>query len=388
MGSARLVGILALAAIVLSVACGGSKQNTGRAPQAPGVTVAVAEQQAVPIVIEAIGNAQPYRVVQIKSMVDGQIVKVLLEQGQDVKAGQLLFQLDKRPFQAALDQALGKLAQDKANAAFNQAQAARDKALEQAGVIAPEVSQQQQALAQASLAAVQADEAAVENARVNLGYTDIKAPISARAGAIMVNLGNLVKANDANPLTTLNQITPLYVQFNVPEAQLPEVRAKGIGRVQVKAAAPNAPAGSTGTLTFVDNAVDATTGTIKLMATFPNQDRKLWPGEFLQVQLLLGTEAHATVVPASAVQTGPQGKYVYVVQQDGTAVMRPINSPRTYRQLAVIESGVNPGDKVIVEGHIKVIPNGKVEVVRTVPVTAAPEQVAQQTASAETGGRQ
>lgn len=375
-------------AVVSSVACGSKKQNT-RGPAAPGVTVAVAEQQAVPISIEAIGNAQPYRMVQIKSLVDGQITRVLFQQGQDVQAGQLLFQLDKRPFQAALDQALGKLAQDKANAAFNQAQAARDKALAQAGVIAPQVLQQQEALAQSSVAAVHADEAAVEDARVRLGYTDIKAPISARAGAILVNLGNLVKANDTNPLTTLNQITPLYVQFNVPEAQLPQVQVKGIARVRVKAAPPNASAAaSTGTLSFVDNAVDATTGTIKLMATFPNQDRQLWPGEFLKVQILLGSEPHAVVVPASALQTGPQGKYVYVVQQDGTAVMRSVNSSRTYRQLAVIENGVNAGDRVIVEGQIKVIPNGKVEVVRTVPVTAAPEQVAQQTAGADTGGRQ
>jgi len=388
---ARKLSGLTLAAIivfsVLLVACGGSKQPAGAAePPAPGVTVAVAEQRSVPIQITAIGNAQPYRSVQLKSMVDGQISRVLLRQGEDVRAGQLLFQLDKRPFQAALDQALGKLSQDKATAAYNQAEAARDRALAQAGVIAPQVLQQQEALAQSSAAAVQADQAAVETARVNLGYTDIRAPIDGRAGAILVNLGNLVKANDTNPLTTLNQISPMYVQFAIPEAQLPAVRAKEIGRLPVKASPPNSNTGSAGTLTFIDNAVDATTGTIKLMATFPNRDRQLWPGEFLNVVMQLGVEAHATVVPAAALQTGPEGKYVYVVQADGTAVMRPVNAPRTYRQLAVIASGIKPGDKVIVEGQIKVVPNGKVNVVRTVPVTPAPEQVAEQTASA--GGPQ
>jgi multidrug efflux system membrane fusion protein len=382
---------MALAAIVvlslLSLACGGNKQAAAAGqPPAPGVTVAVAEQQPVPLRIAAIGNAQPYRSVQLKSMVDGQISRVLLQQGEDVRAGQLLFQLDKRPFQAALDQARGKLAQDKATAAYNQAEAARDRALAQAGVIAPQVLQQQEALAQSSAAAVQADQAAVEAAKVNLGYTDIRAPIDGRAGAILVNLGNLVKANDVNSLTTLNQISPMYVQFAIPEAQLPAVRAKGIGRLPVKASPPNSNTGSKGTLTFIDNAVDATTGTIKLMATFPNRDRQLWPGEFLNVEMQLGIQPRATVVPAAALQTGPEGKYVYVVQADGTAVMRPVNSPRTYRQLAVIENGIEPGDKVIVEGQIKVVPNGKVNVVRTVPVTPAPEQVTEQTASA--GGLQ
>ncbi len=344
---------------------------------APTVTVAVAKQEPVPNTIAAIGNAEPYRTVQLKSMVDGQITRVLLRQGQDVHAGELLFQLDKRPFQAALDQALGKLAQDKATAAYNRAETNRDQALAQSGVIAPQVLQQQQALAQASAAAVQADEAAVETARVNLGYTDIRAPIDARAGAILVNLGNLVKANDTNPLTTLNQVTPLYVQFNIPESQLAAVRAGGIGRLPVEAFVPDNPKPSPGTLTFVDNAVDASTGTVKLMATFPNRDRRLWPGQFVNVQLMLGVDRHATVVPATAVQTGQQGKYVYVVQPDGTAVVRPVNSLRTYQQLAVIDSGIQPGERVIVAGQIKVIPNSKVQVGKVVPVMPAPAEVAE-----------
>ncbi len=354
----------------------------------PYVTVAVAQQQPVPITIDAIGNAQAYRTVQIKSLVDGQISKVLMRQGQDVHEGELLFELDKRPFKAALDQALGKLAQDKATAAYNQAEAKRDEALEKAGVIASQVYQQQEALSESSSATVQADEAAVETARVNLGYTEIRAPIDGRAGAILVNVGNLVQANGTNPLAILNQIIPIYVQFNIPEGQLEDVRAKGISKLKVEASAPNSSRQSTGTLTFINNTVDTNTGTVQLMGTFPNRDEGLWPGEFLNVQLHLGTDEHAIVIPSAAVQTGPQGKYVYVVQQDGTAVVRAVNTAQNYLQMAVIASGVQPGDRVIVSGQIKVIPNTKVQVASTVPAVPAPEQAATKETPASSGRSQ
>jgi membrane fusion protein, multidrug efflux system len=374
----------------LLVACGSKGQvasGTEKGPPPASVTVSDVTQRAVPIEVHAIGNAQPYRTVQVKSMVDGQIDRVLLQQGQDVRAGQLLFQLDKRPFQAALDQALGKLAQDKASAAYNETMAKKDENLVREGVIAVQVAQQQAALANSDAAAVQADQAAVEAARVNLGYTDIKAPITSRAGAILVNLGNLVKANDTNAITTLNEIQPLYVQFSIPEADLPAVRAKGgVGHLQVRAYPPNDSKPSLGTLTFIDNAVDATTGTIKLMGTFANTDRRLWPGEFLNVQLMLGVDPHAVVVSAKAVQSGQQGQYVYVVRPDNTAVMQPVTSPRTYQQLAVIESGLKPGERVIVDGQIQVVPNSKVNVVRMEPAEPSTEQVAQQNAVDVSGG--
>jgi membrane fusion protein, multidrug efflux system len=371
-----VVIMLVLSTTSLFVACGGKQQQTTARPAFPAapVTVAVAGQAAVPVELNAIGNAQAYRTVQVKSMVDGQIERVLFKQGDDVHAGQLLFQLDKRPFQAALDQALGKLAQDEATAANSRAQAARDDALLKAGVLAPQDAQAQEAQAAAYTAAVQADKAAVETARVNLGYTDIRAPISGRAGAILVNLGNLVKANDANPLTTLNQVTPIYVAFNIPEAQLPSVRARAQAGLQVQTFVPNDVRPELGTLSFIDNSVDQTTGTIKLMGTFRNQDRRLWPGQFFNVRLVLGTDRHAIVVPASAVQNGESGKYIYVVQSDGTAVMQPVTSSRTYLQLAVIDKGIKQGQQVIVDGQYRVIPNSKVQVVRTVPVT--PKQVA------------
>jgi len=386
-GAKRILFLYApLLALLALAGCGTKKQAAPAAanePPAASVTVAEAAQRSVPLEVTAIGNAQPYRTVQLKSMVDGQISRVLLQQGQEVHADQLLFQLDKRPFEAALNQALGKLAQDKATAAYNATTAKKYNALAQEGVVAQQVAQQQQALATSNEAAVQADKAAVETAKVNLGYTDIRAPITARAGAILVNLGNLVKANDTNPLTTLNQVQPIYVQFSIPEAQLAAVRANGgVGHLKVRAFPPNTQQSALGTLTFINNTVDPTTGTISLMATFPNQESRLWPGEFLNVQLMLGVEPHATVVPAKAVQTGQQGQYVYVVRPDNTAVVQPVVSPRTYDQLAVIQSGVKAGERVIVDGQIQVVPNSKVNVVRTVPVVPSQTDQVAETAQA------
>lgn len=376
-----------LLCLALAIAgCGSGSSNGSNSVHAAGaaapqVTVSVAVEQAVPIEIQAIGNAQAYRAVQVKSMVDGQIDRVLLKQGDYVHAGQLMFELDKRPFQAALDQAIGNQAKDQATAANNQANSQRAQALLKEGVLAVQDAQTTESAAQASLAAVQADKAAEQTARVNLSYAEIRAPIEGRAGEILINLGNLVKANDTNPLTTINQIEPIYVSFNVPEADLAAVRAGGLGKMPVQAAQPNSKQSETGTLTFIDNAVDATTGTIKLLATFPNHDRQLWPGEFLNLTLQVGVDQHAVIVPAAAIQTGPNGKFVYTVQADGSANVTPVNSTRTYKQLAVVQSGLKAGDKVIVDGQMGVVPNNKVNVVKTVAATATAEQTPQSSAA-------
>lgn len=376
----RAAGIGAMAALLLlSLGCGSKKQQNAAmaAPPAAPVTVASAEQKAIPVELRAIGTAQAYRTVDVKSQVNGQIEKVLFRQGDYVKTGQTLFQLDKRPFKAALDQAVGNLAKDKANAVDQRAQANRDNALLKAQVVAAQVAEQQEAAAQSALAAVQADQAAVETARVNLSYTDIKAPIDGRAGAILVNVGNVVQPNATNALTVINQISPIYVQFSIPEAQLTEIRQHKAGTLKVTALPPNQSTGPTGKLTFVNNAVDTTTGTIQLMATFQNHDGVLWPGEFLNIELQLGVEPKAVVIPDVAVQTSQQGNYVYVVEQDGTAKMQPVTTAFTYRGLAVISSGVTPGEKVIVNGQIRVIPNSKVQIVKTVPTEIGPPEVSQ-----------
>lgn len=379
-GGQRLLGFAALTLFFLS-GCG--KQNSASANSgpagmpAPPVTVAKAVQMPIPIEVNAIGNVQPYRTVAVKSMVDGQLVKVLVEQGQDVRAGQLLFELDKKPFEAVLQQAQGNLDKSIATANNSRAQANRYAALLKEGVIASQVAEEQEAQAKSDAAAVETARAAVQTAKVNLAYTEIHAPIDGRCGAILVNLGNNVKANDVNPLITINQITPIYVQFPVPEAQLQAVRARATKGLQVRALFPNDPNPATGTLTFIDNAVDPTTGTIKLMGTFQNRDRRLWPGAFVNVQLVLGAQQNAIVVPAVAVQSSQQGNYVFVVKPDGTATMQPVPAPRTYRQLAVIAQGVQPGEAVVVDGIYRVIPNAKVDVTKTVPVTAGPQEAVQ-----------
>jgi multidrug efflux system membrane fusion protein len=386
--------VAAVSALLVAAGCDSNQQKSKTAlavgPPPPPVTVALAKQENVPIEIHAIGTGQPYRTVDVKPQVNGQIQSVLFHQGDFVRKGQILFQLDKRPFQAALDQALGNLAKDKANAADQRAQANRDNALYKAGVIALQLAQQQEAQAQSAAAAVQADEAAVETARVNLSYTDIKAPIDGMAGAILVNIGNVVQANSSNPLTIINQISPMYVQFSIPEGQLPNVQKYRLGTLDVQAYPPNQPTAAEGKLTFINNTVDPTTGTIQLMGTFPNTNRVLWPGEFLNVVLQLGTESNAVVVPADAVQTGQQGNYVFVVQPNGTAAMKPVKTSRDYRGLAVIQSGVVPGEKVIVNGQIKVIPNGQVNVVKTIPTVRGREQTDQpgsnQAVEAQNGG--
>ena|SRR5579884_863085 len=380
--------LLAAAMLLALLACGRNSASANSGPPAmpaAPVNVAIAAQQPIPIELDAIGNVQAYNTVQVRSMVDGVLQRVLVQQGQDVRAGQLLFELDKRPFEATLAQAKGILAKDEANARNDQVNAERYQMLMKEGVLAPQAAEQQTTQAQAGAAAVQADRAAVQTATVNLGYTDIRSPIDGRAGAILINLGNNVKANDVNPLITINQVMPIYVQFTIPEAQLAAVRAGSGKGLQVRAFVPNDSTPAVGTLTFIDNAVDPTTGTIRLMGTFQNRDRRLWPGQFVNVQLMLGTDQHATVVPSIAVQSSQQGSYVFTVKPDGTAAMQPVTVARTYRQLSVIGSGVAPGDAVVVDGMYRVIPNAKVSITKTVPVDAGPAQLAQTPAAGTAG---
>jgi multidrug efflux system membrane fusion protein len=323
--------------------------------------------------VSAIGNVEAIKSVQVRSMVSGQIEGVHFKEGQDVSQGQLLFTLDKRPFQAVLEQATGQLKRDQATAQNNQMQATRYTSLEQQGVISREVADQQRTQAQSTSAAVAADQAAVDAAKVQLLYTDIKAPISGRAGAILINLGNLVKANDTPYLVQINQIAPIYVTFSVPENQLEQIRALAPHHLKVMAYSKGTRAsGVEGTLTFIDNGVDPTTGTVKLKATFANQDRRLWPGEYVDVVMDLSTVRNAVVVPTKAIQSGQQGQYVYVVSAQNTAESRVVVTGGAYQDLMIVTQGVAPGDKVIVEGQMRVAPNSKVAVQRTVPTGGSP----------------
>lgn len=396
MKAARYTLILSIFALMCLLAGCANKQTAqaaapgGGRPPAP-VIVSTVEQRDVPVQITAIGNVEAYQTVQIRSQVNGQIEKIYFREGEDVRQGQLLYSLDKRPFQAALEQAQGMLKRDEAQAANAKLEADRYTDLEGQGVISREQADLQRTQASSNSAAVYADKAAVDAAKVQLQYTDISAPIDARTGALMINVGNLVKANDTPFLVQLNQITPIYVTFTVPEIRLAEVRqfvAKGL-KVLVY------PKGQTvnpqeGLLTFIDNGVDPQTGTVKLKATFQNRDKRLWPGEFVNVVLNLSTVHNAITVPTKAVQSGQQGDYVFVVTKDGTADPRQVTSIGTYQNLTLVKGSLNSGDTVIVDGQLRVAPNAKVMIQSSLPPNAVVGSGinSSDTATGTTGGGQ
>jgi membrane fusion protein, multidrug efflux system len=365
--------VFPLAATFLLSSCGKKEQGqaaqpaTGR-PAAP-VVVASVEQQDIPVQIHAIGNVEAYQTVFIRSQVNGQIQKIFFKEGDDVREGQPLFQLDKRPFQAELERAAGQLKRDQAQGENSRLQAERYSDLEKQGIVAHEQADQLRAQAKAESAAVEADKAALEAARVQLQYTDILAPINARAGVLMINLGNLVKANDTPYLVQLNQVTPIYVTFSVPEGNLDRVRQRyASGQLKVLAL-PKGQADHPveGKLTFIDNGVDTTTGMFKLKGTFQNRNRRLWPGQFVDVALELSTQKNAIVVPTKAIQNGQQGDYVYVIRADSTAESRAVKLVGTYQNLTLISDGLKAGEQVVVNGHMRVVPNSKVVVQSTIP---------------------
>ena len=361
-----LVVAVIFAAALLSISCSDIKTQTAAAsgrPPAP-VVVATSEQRDIPIQVNAIGNVEAYQTVQIRSQVNGQIDQILFREGQDVHQGQLLVRLDKRPLQADLDKAIGQQKRDEAQAANSRLQAERYSALEKQGVVSREQADQVRTQAKADASVVEADKAAVEAARVQLQYTDIYSPLDARTGNLMMNRGNLIKANDTPYLVQLNQISPIYVTFTVPESVLGEVREYSLSRKLTVFAYPKEEHGkpAEGYLSFIDNGVDTSTGTVKLKATFENKDRRLWPGEFVDTVLQLSVRKNAIVVPTKAVQTGQQGEYVYVVTAQDIAESRPVKTAGTYQDLTVVSTGLKPGERVIVGGHLRVAPNAKVVV--------------------------
>ena len=381
-----LILFILLTAFLFLSGCGNKGQvqmagGAGNRPAAP-VVVAGVEYRDIPVQIQAIGNVEAYQTVQIRSQVGGQIQRIFFKEGEDVRQGQLLFQLDKRPFQADLEKAIGQLKHDQAQEEHSRVQAERYSDLEKDGIVSHEQADQMRSQAKADASAVEADRAAVEAAHVQLQYTDIVAPINARAGTLMINLGNLVKANDTPYLVQLNQVTPIYVTFSVPEANLDRVRRHFTsGQLKVltypKGQSEN-PA--EGRLTFIDNGVDTTTGMFKLKGTYQNKDRRLWPGQYVDVALELSTQKNAVVVPTKAIQSGQQGEYVYVVRTDSTAESRPVKTEGTYQNLTLISDGLKAGEHVIVNGQLRVAPNAKVMVQEMLPGA--------QTATVPTGGGQ
>jgi membrane fusion protein, multidrug efflux system len=336
--------------------------------ESPAIPVVVAEvtAQSVPLKVQAIGNVEVQATVSIKSRLDGQIVKVGFSDGQDVTKGQLLFEIDARPLQAQLQQAQATLARDRAQLERARAQEERYKDLLQKGFVSQDAYAQFHTNVDTAAATAKASESAVENARLQTEYALIRSPITGRAGKILIQQGNLVKANDTVSLVVINQISPIYVSFAVPEQYLGLVRKyMAAGKLVVEALPQGAgdAAGATtrGTVAFIDNTVDATTGTVRLRATFPNFDKSLWPGQFVTASLTLNEQQNAIVVPSQAVQTGPKGQFVYVIAA-GLAQMREIAVERVDGPQTVVAKGLAAGEQVVTSGQSRLIPGMKVSI--------------------------
>jgi multidrug efflux system membrane fusion protein len=419
---ARLALLAALAASC--AACSGdraeSRPQPARRPSVP-VAVATVEQKTMPLQLQAIGTVEAYAVVSVRAQTGGELMQVHVKEGQDVRKGDLLFSIDPRPLEAALAQAQANLARDhvqvqqaravlerdQARVAQTRAALARDEAqarnaqtqakryedlfkreliaqeqyeqfrttsesltatvrADQADVLsAEETVRADEAAIRSAEQAVRADQAAVDNARVQLGFTEIRSPIDGRAGTLMLNQGNVVRASGTNDSTLLviNQVRPIYVTFTVPQQQLPAInRYMRQGKLEVSALPSGDARPERGVVTFVDNAVDVTTGTIKLKGTFDNDDGRLWPGQFANVTLTLASEPNALVVPAQTVQSGQQGTYVFVVKPDSTVDLRPVVVARTQGNDTIVARGLQAGETVVTDGQPRLTAGAKVEV--------------------------
>ena len=390
-----------LAAVWLA-GCNSQNQVRSAAPPAPiPVSVAITNVESVPVDVRAVGTVEASAVIQVKSQVSGELVKVAFEEGADVKQGDLLFVIDERPYQEALHQAENALAKDtallgQAQANLNRdiaqskslvADAARYSELARQGVVSKSQSDQSTSAAEAIQATITADQAAMEStkaaiegdrtaittAKLNLSYCEIHAPVSGRSGNLLVHQGNLVAANAATPLVTVNRIQPIWVSFGVPESYLLAIRQSlASGPLSVTVALQNDPKqNARGGLTVIDNAVDAATGTIKLKATFDNPSGLLWPGQFVDASLTLGTEPNAVVVPAEAVQPGARGQVVYVVKPDKSVELRQVTVGIIRGNKVVIDKGVGKGEMVVTDGQLRLFPGAKV---RPVPADKVDSQ--------------
>jgi multidrug efflux system membrane fusion protein len=359
-------GISALMLLLFAIGCGNKDAVQAAKPQqapAAPVRIATVTSRTMPVETQAIGNVEAISTVSIKAQISGQLVGVHFKEGDFVKKGQLLFSIERPPFEAALRQAEGTLAKDEAQALNSRLDAQRYEGLGKEGVVSKQQVDAAQAAAHAMEATVAADKAAVETAKINLQYTSIYSPINGRTGNIGVKEGNLVKANDVPILVTINQIEPIYVSFAIPEQQLGELKQYSVGgTLKVDAAPQGSNQHFQGKLTFIDNSVDLTTGTIKLKATFDNAQHVLWPGQFADVRLTLKSQPNSIVIPTAALQTSQSGTYVYVVNQDLTAQPQPVKVGWNVGDNTVIASGLKPGQRVVTDGQLRLTPGAKVDI--------------------------
>lgn len=361
----RIAFALLAAATVAAAGCSKKDPRAGAPPEAAPVVVASVARQDVPVEVRAIGHVEPYATVAVKALVGGQVTKVGFREGEDVHRSDLLFQIDPRPYQAALAQARAQLERDRAIARNAEEDVKRYTDLVQKDYVTREQYDAARANAAAALATAKAGEAAVETVKLQLAYCTVTAPVSGRTGSVLVNAGNVVKGNDDKPLVVLNQIQPIYVSFSVPESSLAQIRQRLGPSDKLKVAAfPSGDPSKTqwGELSFVDNTVDTGTGTILLKGTFANPNEALWPGEYVDVVVTLATDASAIVVPSQAVQTGQAGQYVWVVKSDLTVESRPITVARTQGPIAVVAKGLQAGERVVTDGQLRLAPGARVEI--------------------------
>jgi len=364
--------LLVLVALIAACKRGAPQQGQQQGEGVP-VTVAQVEKKTVPQQVTAIGTVEPMHTVQIRTLVGGTLVGVHFQEGQEVAKGDLLFTIDSRPYQAALAQAQSAVQRDKAKMLDAEANARRYEALAKKEYVTQQQAESARADAASLQATVKADEAAVEQAKLNLAYCAIRAPVTGKTGSVLVHAGNVVKANDA-ALVVIDQMQPIYVSFAVPERVLQQIRAREGDKLPVAARLSDQKPGEVpessairgeaeqGVLTFVDNAVNSVTGTILLKATFENKDETLWPGSFAMATVTLGEIRDATVAPSQAVQRGQQGQYVFVVKQDGTVESRQVTVSMQDERQAVIEKGLAPGEVVVTDGQLRLAPGARVQV--------------------------
>ncbi len=370
------LALISLSPLMLLAGCGDSA-GSGGDPTGSGaiarpkdtaaipVLVAKAARTSIPIELHEIGTGQASQTVSVESQVAGIVKEVNYHPGQAVKKGDLLVSLDESPFLAALAQAQGALNRDQAQAQLNKEELHRYDELFQAGVVSQEQYDQYLATSSASNATVAADEAAVQTAKINLSYCSIYAPISGVTGAQLISPGTTVTANNLPVLVVINQVSPIFVKFAVPQQYLESVKdLMARSRLAVQAAPPNDSVPENGVLTFVDNTVDPTTGTIDLMGTFPNGDERLWPGQFSNVSLKLNEQQGVLVVPSPAVQTGQQGAYVYVLKPNMTVDVQQVKAGQSVNDETEILEGLSEGETVVTDGQIRLVPGSKVYIAK------------------------
>ncbi len=368
-----LFSLAAAACTVGNQAAANAPPGGGGGPAGVPVTIAPVVTKSMPVELRVIGTAEASSSVAIRAQVNGELTKVHFTEGDDVQEGQVLFTLDRRPYESSLRQAEANLQRDVAQAANARAQAQRLQDLAGRGIVSPDQVDASRTAAEALEATVAADRAVVESARMQLEHVTISAPMAGRTGALMVHEGNLVRANDTAPLVVINRLTPINVSFAIPESQLTTVRhflARGQLTVDARPGDDSTPV--SGRISFVDNAVDEATGTIMLKGTFGNGDRRLWPGQFVNVVLKLTTEPLAVVVPTMAVQTGQDSQYVYVVKADQTVELRPVSVARTSDNESIIKDGLKAGETVVTDGQLRLVAGSRISVKTAAAAGTAP----------------